>query len=195
HPLHVESVAWVSERKDLLSTLFWMLTLWAYVRYAEEPGIGRFIVVFVALAMGLAAKPMLVTLPFVLLLLDYWPLQRLVSGEWLVVSAKNPQPSSTTPHSPLTAHQPRPASASWLVMEKLSLFALSAGSCVLTVYAQNRGRAVRALDDISFWDRAANAVLAYGAYLFKMVWPRDLAVLYPYRDISWSDGQVLATAA
>ena len=113
-----------------------MLTLWAYVRYAEEPGIGRFIAVFVALAMGLAAKPMLVTLPFVLLLLDYWPLQRLASG-------KDLQPTSTTHHSALTAHRPRPASASWLVLEKLSLFALSAGSCVLTVYAQNRGRAVQ----------------------------------------------------
>src|SRR5205814_9008341 len=77
HPLHVESVAWVAERKDVLSTLFWMLTLWAYVRYVERPGPGRYALVLLAFALGLTAKPMLVTLPFVLLLLDYWPLRRL----------------------------------------------------------------------------------------------------------------------
>ena len=80
HPLHVESVAWIAERKDVLSTLFWMLTLWGYVRYVEKPGMVRYLVVAVALALGLMAKPMLVTLPFVLLLLDYWPLRRLAFG-------------------------------------------------------------------------------------------------------------------
>jgi protein O-mannosyl-transferase len=176
HPLHVESVAWIAERKDVLSSLFWMLTLWGYVRYVEKPGVARYLVVAVALALGLMAKPMLVTLPFVLLLLDYWPLRRLAFG-------------SASPAGDATG-----AAARRLVVEKVPLFALSIASCAMTVYAQGRGGAVRRLDDIPFAERTANAVLANGEYIVKMFWPRDLAVLYPFRDVSWSDGCVLAAA-
>jgi protein O-mannosyl-transferase len=176
HPLHVESVAWIAERKDVLSTLFWMLTLGGYVRYAEKPSVASYLVVVIALALGLMAKPMLVTLPFVLLLLDYWPLHRFEFG------------------SAAPATDARRAAARRLVVEKLPLFALSIASCVMTVYAQGRGGAVRRLDDIPFTERTANAVLAYGDYIIKMFWPRNLAVLYPFREVSWSDGRVLATA-
>jgi protein O-mannosyl-transferase len=163
HPLHVESVAWVAERKDVLSTLFWMLTLWAYVRYVERLGWGRYACVVLALAAGLMAKPMLVTLPCVLLLLDYWPLGRWAAG---------------------------PAAWRRLLLEKLPLFALAAASCVVTLIAQARGGAIRALEELPLAGRAANAVVAYVTYLVQTFWPRDLAAFYPYEDLSWSDGRV-----
>src|SRR5439155_8639670 len=118
HPLHVESVAWIAERKDVLSSLFWMLTLWAYARYAEQPGPGRYVGVVAAFALGLLAKPMLVTLPFVLLLLDYWPLGRfaLVSSEWSVVSGKLQKESGGKLPAPLTTHHSPPATTFWLFL-------------------------------------------------------------------------------
>jgi tetratricopeptide (TPR) repeat protein len=159
HPLHVESVAWVSERKDVLSTLFWMLTLLAYGRYADRPGTGRYLAVMTFFALGLLAKPMLVTLPCVLLLLDYWPLRRLRS---------------------LT------------VVEKLPLLALSAASSAITVYAQQQAMMPVATLPIRF--RLANALMAYAAYLGKMVWPTQLAVLYPYPR-AWPVLSLVAVAA
>jgi tetratricopeptide (TPR) repeat protein len=165
HPLHVESVAWVSERKDVLSTLFWMLTLLAYAHYVETPGIGRYLGVCVAFALGLTAKPMLVTLPFVLLLLDYWPLGRL--GR---------------------------ASLRFAVLEKLPLFVLSAVSCAITLLAQGRGQAIAALDEYPFSDRLANALVSYAAYFVQMIWPSDLAVYYPYEHLAYSDWRVWASA-
>src|SRR5207244_3861678 len=163
HPLHVESVAWVSERKDVLSTFFWMLTLLAYARYVERPGNGRYLCVFVALVLGLMAKPMLVTLPFVLLLLDYWPLQRVALA---------------SDNGAADARQ-KSAGKSWrfLILEKLPLFLLAAGSCVVTLHAQSAGGAVRSLSDFPLPERLANAVLAYARYLAMTVWPHDLAVL------------------
>jgi len=118
HPLHVESVAWVAERKDVLSTLFWMLTLWAYIAYTERPGLGRYALIVLAFALGLMAKPMLVTLPVVLLLLDYWPLRR-----WRFASAGREE-------------LPRAVPPRRLVAEKLPLLALSVVSCFITVRAQ-----------------------------------------------------------
>ena len=126
HPLHVESVAWVAERKDVLSTLFWMLTLLTYGWYVRRPGWGRFLVVLV-FALGLMAKPMLVTLPFVLVLLDVWPF-----GRW--------RPGSDGGAVPLRR----------LVGEKVPLLILVAGSCVLTVLAQHRGQMVTSLEELPF---------------------------------------------
>jgi protein O-mannosyl-transferase len=152
HPLHVESVAWISERKDVLSTLFWLLAMGAYALYAARPGVLRYLAVFLLMALGLMAKPMLVTLPFVLLLLDVWPLGRLRQG------------------------QP----VRWVLLEKAPLLVLSAASCVVTYIAQQRGGSVVGAEILPLPLRLSNAVVAYVAYLWKMVWPADLAVLYPY---------------
>jgi Tfp pilus assembly protein PilF len=152
HPLHVESVAWVAERKDVLSTLFGLLTLWAYVAYTRRPDLRRYLAVLMLFALGLMAKPMLVTLPFVMLLLDYWPLRRL---------------------APLRSIGP-------LVREKLPLLALSIASSIVTFAVQRRGGAVMGLDVIPLSLRAANALVSYVAYIGKMLWPTRLAVFYPY---------------
>lgn len=151
HPLHVESVAWVAERKDVLSASFWFLTMGAYVRYARRPGPGRYALVLAALALGLLAKPMLVTLPFVLLLLDVWPLRRVVPGA--------------------------PAR---IVIEKIPLLALAAASSVVTVVAQSSKSATASLEDIPLGARLAHAAVAYVDYLVKAVWPSRLSVFYPH---------------
>jgi tetratricopeptide (TPR) repeat protein len=147
HPLRVESVAWISELKDVLSGIFFVLTLWAYVRYAR--GKSRYAMVMVWLALGLLSKPMLVTTPFVLLLMDYWPLGRLQSGKEF----------------------PR------LLREKLPLIFLVALSCVATVIAQKD--ATQPIWHVSLGFRICNALIAYAVYLWKLAWPSQLAVLYP----------------
>jgi tetratricopeptide (TPR) repeat protein len=152
HPLHVESVAWVAERKDVLSTLFWLLTMLAYVRYAERSSVVRYLVTLVLFALGLLAKPMLVTLPFVLLLLDYWPLDRFGNPGF---SIRN------------------------LFLEKLPFVFLSAVSSVVTFVAQQRGGAMSDIYLVSFRERIANAIVSYLDYIGKMIWPARLAVLYP----------------
>jgi tetratricopeptide (TPR) repeat protein len=167
HPLHVESVAWVAERKDVLSTLFWILTLWAYLRYVQKPGIWRYLLVALALALGLMAKPMVVTLPCVLVLLDYWPLGRL-TGQGAFPKA----------------------SPGKLMLEKVPLLALSVGSCALTAIAQHNGQAISSLDLVPFSERLANAVEVYVAYLAQTIWPDKLAALYPLSHPSWSDASV-----
>jgi tetratricopeptide (TPR) repeat protein len=152
HPLRVESVAWVAERKDVLSGLFFMLTIGAYVRYARHPwSAARYGLVVLLFAMGLMCKPMLVTLPLVLLLLDYWPLQRM-----------------------------EPRKLSGLVMEKLPLLALSAASCVATLMAQTG--VIQSGGSFSLPHRLGNALAACMVYLGQMVWPAGLAVLYPFPD-------------
>ena len=163
HPLHVESVAWISERKDVLSAFFWLLTMGAYVLYSEKPSVKRYLPMLVLYALGLMAKPMLVTLPFVLILLDYWPLGRLGKG-------KN--------------------SVRRLILEKLPLFALAVGSSVLTMIAQRRGEAVADFGDLSLGVRIANAVVSYAAYMYKMFWPAKLAFFYPHPTESLSTGTV-----
>ncbi len=165
HPLRVESVAWVAERKDVLSGLFFMLTLWFYARYAERPASwGRYLLVVASFALGLTAKPMLVTLPFVLLLLDYWPLGRL-----------GPRRGGSREEG---ANPPRPdRRLVRLVVEKIPLFVLAAASCVVTLAAQRN--AMRPLEQLAFPWRVANAAVAYVAYLGKMLYPAGLAVLYP----------------
>jgi tetratricopeptide (TPR) repeat protein len=156
HPLHVESVAWVAERKDVLSTVFLMLTLWAYVWYVRGPRMSRYALVFLSFALGLMSKPMLVTLPFVLLLLDVWPLGRMDRS-------RNQRSVAMT-----------------LVREKLPLFALAIASSVVTFFVQRAGGAVARLDALPFSLRVANALVSYVAYIGKMLWPTKLAAFYPY---------------
>ncbi len=147
HPLHVESVAWIAERKDVLSALFWFLTLWTYVRYVEKPAAGRYAILLVSFCLGLMSKPMIVTLPFVLLLVDIWPLRR---------------PRTLT-----------------LLREKVPFFALSAASATITYLAQAASGAVEALS-APFVLRVENALVSCLIYIWKTIWPTDLAVFYPY---------------
>jgi tetratricopeptide (TPR) repeat protein len=151
HPLHVESVAWLSERKDVLSTLFWLLTMWMYVRYVERPRWGTYLATVAVFALGLMAKPMLVTLPFVLLLVDYWPLNRLS----------------------------RPA-AGRLVREKIPFFVLAIASSAITLVVQREGGAIASLGRLPVDVRLSNALMSYLTYLRKTIWPVDLAAFYPY---------------
>jgi tetratricopeptide (TPR) repeat protein len=173
HPLRVESVAWVAERKDVLSGVFFMLTIGAYVCYVEESKVRGpkskvlYSLTLVAFALGLMCKPMLVTLPVVLLLLDYWPLGRVAGGEWRVTGEKGGKPSTLNPQ------------LSTLLLEKLPLFGLATASCVITIFAQTE--AVRSFEQISLSGRVGNALISYVAYLGQMFWPSDLAVLYPFR--------------
>jgi len=161
HPLHVESVAWAAERKDMLSTFFGLLSLLAYVRYVETPSWKRYALVAVALTLGLMAKPMLVTWPFVLLLLDYWPLHRF---QWRAGIGIGGFFRELAP----------------LVCEKLPLLCLAAASMVITLIAQSQGGAVRTFVQVPVSLRLSNAIVSYAKYLFRTVWPSDLAVYYPF---------------
>jgi tetratricopeptide (TPR) repeat protein len=158
HPLHVESVAWAAERKDTLSTFFGLLSLMSYVRYVEAPSTGRYAWTAITLALGLMAKPMLVTWPLVMLLLDYWPLHRF----------------------DLTSRR-EVATRLWpLLRDKLPLFALVAASAVITSVAQSHAGAVRTFTEFPITPRLANALVAYAKYLFLTFWPNDLAFIYPF---------------
>jgi len=167
HPLHVESVAWASERKDTLSTFFGLLSLIAYVRYAKAPSISRYTWVAILLALGLLAKPMLVTWPLVMLLLDYWPLGRLADP-----IAKE--------HRREISHRGAATGIASLVWEKLPLFALVTASAVITFLAQSHGGAVRTFTDAPIALRLSNALVSYAKYLLLTFWPNDLAVYYPF---------------
>jgi len=167
HPLHVESVAWIAERKDVLSTLFWFLTLEAYVAWTRAPTRTRYVLVVASLAAGLTAKQMLVTLPFTLLLLDWWPLRRWTDA----------------------------ASARRLVVEKLPLFALVAAACVVTFLVQRAGGSVADFETRPLVDRALNAPIACVVYVRKMLAPIDLAALYVHPRTIDARAAVAATAA
>lgn len=153
HPLHVESVAWVSERKDVLSTMFFLLTLILYVRHVERPSRSRYLLTLCSFAAGLMSKPMLVTLPFVLLLIDCWPLGRARFSRADLPKFKQ------------------------LILEKVPFFALTVASCVVTIHAQ--WDAAANLKGVPLLFRLVNALLAYVYYLGKMIWPVHLAVIYP----------------
>jgi len=184
HPLRVESVAWVAERKDVLSGLFWMTTLIAYAYYTRRPNLPRFLLVFVSLGLGLMAKPMLVTLPFVLLLLDYWPLRRFPAR------LARDQGARTNDGGPPVAP---PGPTAWrLLAEKLPLLVLAAASSIITFLVQQRGGAVMPEEYQPFNVRLANATIAYVRYLAKLIYPRGLAALYPYPR-AWPPWQVLAS--
>ena len=169
HPLHVESVAWISERKDVLSSLFWMLTIAFYVRYTEQPNKIRYLLVILIFALGLMAKPMLVTLPFVLLLLDYWPLNRL---QW---------PDKNNQSSPSESESVTPTgcrySISFLIKEKIPLFVLVILSSIITFIVQQKGGAVA---PAAFSLRILNALVSYMMYIGKIIWPTRLAILYQH---------------
>ncbi len=177
HPLNVESVAWISERKNVLSTTFFLMTLGAYGWYALKPGAKRYLAIVVFFALGLASKSMLVTLPFVLLLLDYWPLARF---------------SSENSEGPISFSR---APAWKLVIEKLPLFLVSAADCILTVLAQRKAGAVTTLERFPFSVRLENAIYSYAAYLWKAFWPAHLANIYPHPGSSLSGWMVAAAAA
>jgi protein O-mannosyl-transferase len=170
HPLNIESVVWIAERKNLLSTLFWILTILAYVRYVEKPKWGRYWPVFLLFALGLMAKPILVTLPFVLLLLDYWPLQRFsLSG----------RDRSGASHD----HEDRRKLLIRLLVEKAPLILISLLSAWITFHAARAGGAVKAITVFPLVGRIENAIISYAMYLQKMVWPTDLAIFYPYPSV------------
>jgi Flp pilus assembly protein TadD len=168
HPLHVESVAWIAERKDVLSTFFWMLTMWAYLRYVKHPGVARYLLMLLTFALGLMAKPMLVTLPFVLLLLDYWPLAR-VPSEGSV--GKTDRRSEKYTNGQIFYH---------LIQEKIPLFALLAVSSIVTFLVARSVGAVAKLVGLPLKIRICNALISYVEYMGKMIWPVHLAVFYPH---------------
>ena len=164
HPLHVESVAWVSQRKDVLSAVFWFLTMLAYVRYAEKPGRVRYCMVVVLYVLGLMSKPMVVTLPVILLLMDYWPLKRFPAHLYRSVDATNFAENSTLK----------------LIAEKVPLLFLAAVVTVLTIYTEGKVGALKSIEMFPLDVRVANAVVSYGVYIWKSFWPVNLAIVYPH---------------
>ena len=165
HPLHVESVAWVSERKDVLSAVFFLLMLDAYARYARAMHVWRYLVVAVLFVAGLMSKPMLVSAPIVLLLLDYWPLRRF--GQFSSTTGKAQRLSGN-----------RRRIIRRLVLEKVPLLILSAGACIITFVLQKR--ATGAIPPLPFLWRVENAFATYVIYVWKTLWPTHLAVFYPH---------------
>jgi tetratricopeptide (TPR) repeat protein len=153
HPLHVESVAWVSERKDVLSTFFWLLTMWFYVRYVKRSSFASYMPVFITLALGLMAKQMLVTLPFALLLLDFWPLNRFLNSKFSILNS---------------------------IIEKIPLFCLSLIASLIVLYVQSQATLVRGMHQFPIGFRIENVLLAYVGYIGKMFYPLNLGILYPY---------------
>ena len=164
HPIHIQSVAWVAERKDLLSTFFGLLSIGAYLYYVRHQGVARYLLVVLLFILSLLSKPMLVTLPFLLLLLDYWPLHRFKVPE----SEKHPPTGARYSFSPI------------LFVEKIPLLMASAGSCAVTVFAQQTGGAVTTLEAYPLTVRITNALVSYLSYIGKMIWPSKLAILYPH---------------
>ena len=163
HPLHIESVAWAAERKDTLSTCFWILTMAAYFWYCRRGGLGRYLVALVIFGLGLMAKPMLVTLPVVLLLLDFWPLQRIQQRTGVLrQSAKSRRVVD-------------------IFIEKIPFFGLAVASSVVTIIVMRRAGHVAEVGELSFGWRIANSLVSYAGYIVKMFWPSRLAVFYPYR--------------
>lgn len=164
HPLHVESVAWVTERKDVLSTMFWLLTMWAYVSYTKKPNLLKYLPVVVFLILGLMSKPMLVTLPFVLLLMDYWPLGRANFGQNISSYHLDLEKKDTL----------------FLLIEKIPLFIIAMASSVITFIAQNSFHAVASFEKFSLYDRILNTIHSYAVYLWKIFWFKDLSPFYIY---------------
>ena len=179
HPINVESVAWISERKDVLSMFFFLLALAVYGRYVRRPSVGRYLAVTLAYALALMSKAQVITFPFALLLLDYWPLGRLAAPE----VAERPQSRETG-----KAAQPRSFLSA--VVEKIPWFALSAASAMITMKVEADAMQAK----FPIWVRLANAALAYAKYLGKAVWPLALAPLYPHPGLSINVGAAIASA-
>jgi len=166
HPLHVESVVWIAERKDVLSGLFWMLTMLAYVWYVKRPALRRYVFVLLAFILGLMSKPMLVTLPFVLLLLDYWPLGRFAGGKG------------------------KTNAVVFLVIEKLPLIFLSICVGLITYYSEDKFGALSSLNRFPLDIRIGNALVSYGIYIQKTFWPVGLSIFYPHPG-AWPLWQIM----
>ena len=194
HPLRVESVAWLAERKDVLSAFFWMLTMGGYIYYRERPGINRYLMALLFYALGLMAKPMLVTLPFVLILLDYWPLRRFTldkpaqqiksasanikkarSGRKYAVEGAAPAAQRAGGHNLWELIGP-------LLVEKIPFFILAGLSSIVTHIVQQKGGMMQYSKEFPLGMRSANALVSYVMYMVKMLWPTNLAVLYPYPE-------------
>jgi tetratricopeptide (TPR) repeat protein len=176
HPVQVESVAWAAERKTVLSGLFWLLTMAAYIRYARVPRLSRYLLVLAIFGLCIMTKPVVVTLPFALLLLDYWPLERVRWGH-RAGAAKNGKTNQK--------------SAVWLIAEKLPLLAMSAILSGVTFIAQRGGEIVPTLERLPLEYRTANMFLSYIKYIIKMIWPSGLAVCYPHPRAILSDAPVV----
>ncbi|MCJ7774059.1 MAG: tetratricopeptide repeat protein, partial [Desulfobacterales bacterium] len=173
HPLNVESVAWVAERKNVLSAFFWMLTLLAYIWYTKQPELYRYLTVIIVFMLGLMAKPVLISLPFVLLLLDYWPLGRMRFGKSI-----NAYPKSGS----IVRSNYQWSIVFRMVLEKTPFFILSAGTvCLSTLSVYHLGSIV-STDTVPMSLRVANALCSYMSYMGKIIWPHNLAVFYPYPD-------------
>lgn len=172
HPINVDSVAWVSERKNLLSTFFWLLTMLTYMRYAERPHFSRYAIVFVTLVLGLLAKPMLVTLPFVFLLLDYWPLRRF-RFEQMTNGCSGGVGQSI--FGSATGSQ-----AFRLILEKVPFLALAAFTINLSSSSVQEHGIVLSMESVSMKLRLSNAFVSYVKYLGNMFWPQELAIYYPF---------------
>ena len=167
HPINVQSVAWVAERKNVLSSFFWIVTILFYVRYVKQPEWKKYLPVFICFLLGLMSKPMLVTLPFVLLLLDYWPLNRMQ-----IYSRNNDQVETNMANM-------EKRKLSFLILEKVPLFILSITSVFLTIYGARSVRTITSLEYLPFLIRISNAINSYVLYIKKLFWPNDLAVFYP----------------
>ena len=188
HPLRIESVAWISERKDVLSAVFFMLTLGLYVRYVRYSSVGRYLAVVSSFALGLMCKPTLVTVPLVLLLLDYWPLHRFSSVIPSEVEAATQPPQVARPGFPsggntlkLTTRGPATSlgmTVKKLVVEKIPLFALSAAGAGATLWAHEKS--IIHLEQIPFLWRVGNGLVTCLTYIKEMIWPARLAVFYPH---------------
>lgn len=180
HPISVESVAWAAERKNVLSMFFFLLAMLAYGRYARRGGTGNYVAVNACFVLGMMAKPQIITLPFVLLLWDYWPLKRMFAWHLSSAEAKSASP---------------PRSLGFLLLEKIPLFLVVLGGSILTFKAQQSADAVRTLGEFSLKVRLENAVVSYGKYLRLLVWPRHLAPLYPHPGNGIPVWQVAASCA
>jgi protein O-mannosyl-transferase len=187
HPLNVESVAWIAERKNVLSTLFFLLALGAYGWYARNPDAKRYLAVVALFALGLAAKPMVITLPFMLLLLDFWPLERIRGWGQGALSVPKERKTRKAQSIDLASARVFPVPQmqfSQLLLEKLPLLALCAASAVITIIAQ-RARAIQTFEIYPFAGRLENAIYSYASYVWKAFWPTRLAFLYPYARDGW----------
>ena len=179
HPIQVESVAWASERKTVLSGLFWLLTMATYIRYARQPRLVRYLLVLLVFGLCIMTKPVVVTLPLALLLLDYWPLDRVRWGQQ---------------HNNTARGGPNKKSAGWLIAEKIPLIAISVLLSVMTYVAQKQGGVVPTLEKMPLDYRVANMFLSYIRYIGKMLWPSGLAVCYPHPRAVLSDTPVVICA-
>jgi protein O-mannosyl-transferase len=192
HPIQVESVAWAAERKTVLSGMFWLLTMAAYIRYAKQPGIIRYVVVLVVFGLCIMTKPVVVPVPFALLLLDYWPLERIRRPGFASNGLRRGKQDAR--HNYTLPQQAEGTSLKWLIIEKIPLAVMSALLSVITFVAQKEGGVLPTLDRMSMDYRLANVFLSYIRYIGKLLWPSKLAVCYPHPHLLLSDFWVVMCA-